>query len=323
MFAATVAVGETLLCRFQWDMSGINVHATTDIGHHTSTLVRTMTTIASDLEGQGKYKGRSRSSSNISSPKNQSTKFFRKTNSSSKVSHAHRRSLSMHRPSQADANYTSALEQELAKQTKKVQHLRYTGASGESLRTEEAHLRSTEQELARTVQRIFRHPRTGLTLQRVNQLFNPWPVGMQERASSVRRRLSTAVRTRLFSLSEGKEDEVAKSVSLTPVHTKSKSGEGMKKYGHRRYRSDLTGMIGSSPTTPALSEANSQEGEQQQEEGDDDLFQPPEETADKEGTLSVSEAKDQEGFALPSIDLEFDITVTVDHGKIVLRTEDR
>ena len=37
---------------FQWDMSGIDVSANSDIGHHMSTLVRTATTIGTSLEGQ-------------------------------------------------------------------------------------------------------------------------------------------------------------------------------------------------------------------------------------------------------------------------------
>lgn len=31
-------------------MSGVNINASTDIGHHISTLVHTLTTIGSDLE---------------------------------------------------------------------------------------------------------------------------------------------------------------------------------------------------------------------------------------------------------------------------------
>ena len=45
-------VGEKLVWAFQWDMSGIDVNANSDIGHHMSTLVRTATTIGTSLEGQ-------------------------------------------------------------------------------------------------------------------------------------------------------------------------------------------------------------------------------------------------------------------------------
>ena len=41
---------EKLLSAFTWHMSGININANTDIGRHISTLVRTLTTIGSDLE---------------------------------------------------------------------------------------------------------------------------------------------------------------------------------------------------------------------------------------------------------------------------------
>ena len=41
---------EKLFTAFKWHMSGINVYASTDIGRHISTLVRTLTIIGSDLE---------------------------------------------------------------------------------------------------------------------------------------------------------------------------------------------------------------------------------------------------------------------------------
>ena len=47
-----VVLGEKLVWAFQWDMSGIDVNASSDIGHHMSTLVRTATTIGTSLEGQ-------------------------------------------------------------------------------------------------------------------------------------------------------------------------------------------------------------------------------------------------------------------------------
>lgn len=45
-------LGEKLVWAFQWDMSGIDVNANIDIGHHMSTLVRTATTIGTNLEEQ-------------------------------------------------------------------------------------------------------------------------------------------------------------------------------------------------------------------------------------------------------------------------------
>ena len=46
-----VVVGEKLVWAFQWDMSGFDVNANSDIGRLMSTLVRTATTIGANLEG--------------------------------------------------------------------------------------------------------------------------------------------------------------------------------------------------------------------------------------------------------------------------------
>ena len=43
-------IGEKLFSAFTWHMSGININTSTDIGRHISTLVRTLTTIGSDLD---------------------------------------------------------------------------------------------------------------------------------------------------------------------------------------------------------------------------------------------------------------------------------
>lgn len=312
-------VGERLLCGFQWDMSGIEVHANTDIGRHTSTLIRTMTAIASDLEGQDKQKHR-RSASNLASPKSQSVRFVRKATSTSKM--PHKRSQSVHqRPSQADTNYKNALEQELAKQTRKVQHLRYTGATGDSLIMEEAILRSTEQELAKTVQRMFRHPRTGLSLHTFNQIFSPRPpLPAQERSGSMQRKFSSTVRTKLFSLSEATQDNEGGVASPA-------GGSGqVKGLGHRRFKSDLTGIkvasLSPPPPSPSTSTSTLNKEEKQEEdikEDEEDIF----DSQASEGADSSFSSREAEGFSLPSIDLEFDVTVNVDHGKVVLRTEER
>ncbi len=50
-YTPTVSVGEKLLWAFQWDMSGIDVNANTDIGRHTSAIVRTITMIGTDRDG--------------------------------------------------------------------------------------------------------------------------------------------------------------------------------------------------------------------------------------------------------------------------------
>ena len=209
------------------------------------------------------------------------------------------------RPSQADTNYKNALEQELAKQTRKVQQLRYSGAPGESLRIEEAILRSTEQELAKTVQRMFKHPRTGLSLQMFNQIFNPRSTS-HERIGG---RLSSS-KPRLLSLSESQEKAATGSPPSSPVPARSTPPLKPKGMGHRRYKSDLTGM-----RAGALSPATSSEKEEEEVEEEEEFGETLTEPAPHQ------EAK--EGFSLPTIDLEFDVTVNVDRGKIVLRTEER
>lgn len=105
------------------------------------------------------------------------------------------------------------------------------------------------------------------------------------------------------------------------MHTGVKAKGSPVSLQHRRYKSDVTGMRGTSlrsssspsPTPPV----------DQQEEAED-IFE--EESSASKGLAEDVEAsppKQVEGFSLPSIDLEFDITVNVDHGKIVLRTEER
>ena len=301
-----MVVGERLLCGFVWDMSGIDVHANTDIGHHMSTLVRTMTAIATDFEAQESHKSRKSSSG---SPKSQSVRHIRKAPSSSKI--IHKRSLSVHqRPSLADTNYKNALEQELAKQTRRVQQMRYSGAPRESVRMEEAMLRTTEQELVKTIQRMFRHPRSGLSLQVFNQIFSSQPMASRERLGV---KPSSTMRTRLFSLSEKDESGGRGSTPSSPMRSAAKAAQA-RKLGHRRYKSDVTGFRG----TPSPSPTSLDEEERREEEaaaaGEEDTFE-------EEDTVPPAEAR--EGFSLPSIDLEFDVTVNVDRGKIVLRTEER
>jgi hypothetical protein len=310
-----VVIGEKLLCGFVWDMSGIDVHANTNIGHHMSTLVRTMTTITTDFEAHDVHK--SRKPSSLSSPKTQSSRHLRKTPSTSRV---HKRSMSvLQRPSPADTNYKNALEQELAKQTRRVQQLRFSGAAGDSVKVEEAMLRTTEQELAKTVQRMFRHPRSGLSLQVFNQIFNPLPKPTRERSAG---RLSVA--TRLFSLSEKDEGGGGRgSTPSSPMRTGTRTTQA-KKLGHRRYTSDVTGFRATHSPSPTASEEEKR-GEHEDkgkevegEASEGDAFE--DQSASGDG---VEAAPSKERFALPSIDLEFDVTVNVDRGKIVLRTEER
>jgi len=296
-----VAVGEKLLSAFQWDMSGIIINANTDVGRHTSTLVRTMTTIASGLDGQEerrKMKPKPMAGSGHS-PKTHLAKLRR-----------HKRSSSSLRSSQTDNPYTEALQQELARQTSKIQRMKLEGATLDSVRSEEAILRATQQELSRTVQRMFRHPRSRISLHSINQILfhTPDPTHTRSRSS---------LRTRLFSMNE--ETEGSRRIrGSSPVATA--TSQRAVRRGHRRYVSDLTGMRRSSPTrsqTPPIEEG---EEEEEELEVEDDAI------AGLEGQGETEERPrktSQDGFSLPSIDLEFDITVNVDRGKIVLRTEER
>lgn len=301
-----VVVGEKLLCGFQWDMSGIDVHANTDIGHHTSTLVRTMTTIASDLEGQEKQESRRSSATNLPSPKSQSVRHMRKGPSSSKI--LHKRSLSVYqKPSNADASYKNALEEELAKQTRRVQQMRYTGATGDSLKMEEQILRTTEQELARTVQRMFRHPRSSISLQVFNQIFG-------SRSPHERSALQYKTRARLFSVSETPKENVRTSPPNSPIHVP--RIPQARKFGHRRYKSDVTGMRGGTPSPSPTPQEGLEEEEGEEGEKEEDVL-------GGQSVESMEPPHPQNGFSLPSIDLEFDVTVNVDRGKVVLRMEER
>lgn len=82
--------------------------------------------------------------------------------------------------------------------------------------------------------------------------------------------------------------------------------------GHRRFKSDLTGLhvkqhIGSS-TSPSPSITPTPY--------DDDTF-------DLSDTEELGVVKEEEGFTLPSIDVEVDVTINVDYGAVRLRTEER
>ena len=105
---------------FQWDMSGIDVNANTDIGRHTSTLLRTMTTIGTDLDGNKEKMKRARSGQSLPLAKSQ-----RKATGTPRLAH-HRRamSFSVARPHAREEEYKEALEQDLARQTRKVQKMR-------------------------------------------------------------------------------------------------------------------------------------------------------------------------------------------------------
>ncbi len=133
----SVVLGEKLIWAFQWDMSGIDVNANTKIGRHISTLVKTVTTIGSDLEGRQHLK-RARSGT-IPTSKPLQPPRVRRSVSAPRPLHIHRRATSLSYPRSPFAptasvgeggqetvedSYTAALEQDLARQTSKVQRMR-------------------------------------------------------------------------------------------------------------------------------------------------------------------------------------------------------
>ncbi len=82
--------------------------------------------------------------------------------------------------------------------------------------------------------------------------------------------------------------------------------------GHRRFKSDLTGLhvkqhIGFS-TSPSASITSTPHDD---------------ETIDLSDAEEVGVVKEEEGFTLPSIDVEVDVTINVDYGTVRLRTEER
>lgn len=345
-------VGEKLLWAFQWNMSGIDVNANTDIGRHMSTLVRTVTTIGSDIDNAGTLK-KIKSAATISSPKPQQARSFRKTTSTSRVHHRRAHSL-IHHPRGGLGNdpQTAALQQELARQTRKVQKLKTLGASGDSLKSEEEQLRKMEAELAKKIHRLFRHPREGLSLQQINQIFSPRPMSTKERGGSVRK-LSTVVKRRLFSLSEEPGvDEGGnmgtKSSTLSPSHIRRRAQSvATRSTLHKRNKSDITGIAppelspSTSPTpspcpTPPAGEDGAFEGEAVVDDhpssssGFDDRPSSGSGRSSASGvdkTETVGEGdeggEDEGGFTLPSIDVEIDITISVEYGTIRLQTEER
>ena len=94
-------------------MSGIEIYSNTTVGRHISTLVKTVTTIGSDLEGRKT----SRPSSTFLVPKSQPPKMRRAVSTPRGF---HRRAQSLTVPSKN----TAALEEDVALHTKKITRLR-------------------------------------------------------------------------------------------------------------------------------------------------------------------------------------------------------
>ena len=336
-------VGEKLLWAFQWNMSGIDVNASTDIGRHMSTLVRTMTTISSDMDNTGALKR----IATVSSPKPPQARISRKATGGGR-GHYHRRAHSFaHHPrgGMGSDPLTVALEQELAKQTSKVERLKFLGAAGDTLKLEEEKLRKMELALKKKVNRMFRHPREGLTLQQINQLFSPRPKAAKERG-----RKWSIVKKKLFSLTEepgaeeGSGDRGARSATLSPIHPRQRSQSVVTRpTSHKRMKSDITGLApptlspGSSPlpspsATPPPWEDEAFEGEPSGEDrpsSGSGLEERPALSGSgverTETTIDGDEVGGEEegSFIIPSIDVEVDITIIVERGTIKLQTEER
>ena len=343
-------VGEKLLWAFQWNMSGIDVNASTDIGRHMSTLVRTVTTIGSDMDNTGTLR-KIKSAATVSSPKPPQARASRKGSAPSRTHHRRAHSLVHHtRGGLGLGNdpQTLALEQELARQTRKVQKLRSSGATGDSLKSEEERLRKTEQELSKKVHRMFRHPREGISFHQINQIFSPRPMSTKERGGSIKK-LSTAMRKRLFSLTEegGVEmglDQSAKSATLSPSHKRRRTQSmATRPSAHKRYKSDITGLLPprlspQSSTSPSISpcptpppwEDGAFEGEVGVASTEDDRPSSSGSGVDVSGssreggeTMVGGVQEEESGFIFPSIDVEVDITISVEYGTIKLQTEER
>ena len=80
--------------------------------------------------------------------------------------------------------------------------------------------------------------------------------------------------------------------------------------GHRRFKSDVTGL-------KYISSSGSPSPNITPTPHDDDTFEP----SDTEEVGVVN--KEDEGFTLPTIDVEVDVTINVDYGAVRLRTEER
>ena len=139
--------------------------------------------------------------------------------------------------------------------------------------------------------------------------------------------------TALIPYSEEPEDEerpssAIGSASQSPasIRRRTKSAVDGMKPGHRRYKSDVTGMLlkaGSSPSaspsptsTPPLEDDGAFEGDSPREDSVTPVVTGP--------MISDRPLESEEGgFVLPSIDIEINVTINVDYGAIRLTTEQR
>ncbi|XP_019853101.1 PREDICTED: uncharacterized protein KIAA1109-like isoform X3 [Amphimedon queenslandica] len=147
---------EKLFTAFKWHMSGINVYASTDIGRHISTLVRTLTIIGSDLED---------ADSELLSASGESKPL-------------HKRAFSVSSKTFVDEQETlRAMEWDLAKQTRKLNKMRQTGVAPDNLKYEEDTFHKIEMDLVRGLRRVFRKGK-GFSFQHIGQILSPRTAGL-------------------------------------------------------------------------------------------------------------------------------------------------
>lgn len=96
----------------------------------------------------------------------------------------------------------------------------------------------------------------------------------------------------------------------SPTHIRRRA-QTMPSSRHKRFKSDLTGMKFHQPDLPSSPSPSVTPTPHEKEP-----FDWPE---GEDGGV----VREEEGFTLPTIDVEVDFTFNVDHGKIVLRTEER
>ena len=106
------SVGEKLVSAFTWNMSGVDINATTDIGRHISTLVKTLTAIGSELEDPQAYNSPTAAAPPAGMLPHHSPR-----------PHNHKRTQSFGNRSDEIAALR-AMELDLARQTRKLQKLR-------------------------------------------------------------------------------------------------------------------------------------------------------------------------------------------------------
>jgi hypothetical protein len=195
-----VGFSEKLVWAFQWDMSGIDVNANSDIGHHMSTLVRTATTIGTSLEGQ--HPTHLARAAPATPPSKPPRKLYKRT-----VSEA---VPARHEPKRDHVEEGMA---NLAKGTIEVSNLQSLGASRDSIKREIEALKETEQQLRRNVGKLFRR-RRGFSIQRIAEFFKPTNTSKMERREGLQRRWTLRNPRRLFSTG-GHQSSITEEVTST------------------------------------------------------------------------------------------------------------